>query len=87
MIEFAGDPFTVAVFSGRIDYAVSTRLLTGAWVQYNDATREMITNVRLNVIHSPLSDFFLVFSERRTTNGGEILDRRLTAKVTKLFAF
>lgn len=87
VIEFAGDPFTVDVFSGRIDYAVSTRVLTGAWVQYNDATREMITNVRLNVIHAPLSDFFLVFSERRSTDGGEILDRRLTAKMTKLFAF
>ena len=47
----------------------------------------MITNVRLNVIHAPISDFFIVFSERRSTDGGEILDRRVTAKLTKLFAF
>ena len=86
VIEFEGAPFTVDVFSGRVDYALSTRVLAGGWLQYNDATREMITNVRLNWIHSPLSDFFLVFSERRTSEG-EILDRRLTAKLTKLFAF
>ncbi|MDC0161112.1 DUF5916 domain-containing protein, partial [Gemmatimonadales bacterium] len=86
VIELEGAPFTVDVFSGRVDYALSTRVLAGGWLQYNDATREMVTNVRLNWIHSPLSDFFLVFSERRTSEG-EILDRRLTAKLTKLFAF
>jgi uncharacterized protein DUF5916/cellulose/xylan binding protein with CBM9 domain len=87
VIDLDGDPFTVDVLSGRLDYAFSTKLLAGAWVQYNDATEEMITNFRLNFIHSPLSDLFVVFSERRDTNGGGVLDRRLTTKLTKLFAF
>ena len=87
VIDLKGDPFPVDVFSGRIDYAFSTKLLAGAWVQYNDASGEMVTNVRLNVIHAPLSDFYLVFSERRQTNGGGVLDRRVTAKLTKLLAF
>jgi len=87
VIDLENDPFPVDVFSGRIDYAFSTKLLAGAWVQYNDATEEMVTNVRVNLIHAPLSDLFIVFSERRDTNGGGVLDRRLTAKLTKLFAF
>lgn len=95
VIDLAGDPFTADVFSGRIDFAWSTRLLAGAWMQYNDATEEVVTNVRLNFIHAPLSDFFLVYSERRSTDGSpvlggdgrSVLDRRLTLKVTKLFAF
>lgn len=95
VIDLTGDAFTADVFSGRIDFAWSTRLLAGAWVQYNDATREVVTNVRLNYIHAPLSDVFLVYSERRSTDGSpvlgldgaSVLDRRITLKVTKLFGF
>jgi hypothetical protein len=87
VIDLEGEPFTVDVLSARLDYSWSTRLLAGAWIQYNDATEEMITNVRLNYVHAPLSDFFLVYSERRHTGGGPVIDRRLTAKLTKLFAF
>ena len=93
VIDLTGDPFTVDVFSARIDWASSTRLFAGAWIQYNDATGELVTNLRLNFIHSPLSDLFLVYSERRaldpepSTAPAELLDRRLSLKATKLFAF
>jgi len=59
----------------------------GAWVQFNEATHEMITNLRLNFIHSPLSDLFLVYSERRMTDESVVVDRRFTVKLTKLLAF
>jgi hypothetical protein len=93
VIDLDGDPFTVDVYSARVDYAYSTRLLSGAWVQYNDATGEMVTNVRVNFIHAPLSDLFLVYSERRDLTPADsgltdvLLDRRVTLKVTRLFAF
>ncbi|MDH3272609.1 MAG: DUF5916 domain-containing protein, partial [Gemmatimonadota bacterium] len=94
VIDLTGEAFTADVFSGRMDFSWSTRLLVGAWVQYNDASEEVVTNVRLNYIHAPLSDVFLVYSERRSTDGSPIvgagrsvLDRRITLKVTKLFAF
>jgi hypothetical protein len=38
-------------------------------------------------IHAPLSDFFLVYTERRDLDVGVVLDRVVAAKVTKLFAF
>jgi hypothetical protein len=87
VIELDGNSFAVDVFGGRLDYAFSTRVLTGAWVQYNAATEEVVSNLRLNVVHAPLSDLFLVLSERRSTTGAGVLDRRFTVKLTKLFAF
>jgi hypothetical protein len=40
-----------------------------------------------NVIHHRLSDFFLVFNERRDSSTGGLLDRALVAKVTQMVAF
>ena len=42
---------------------------------------------RLNVWGAVSSDVFLVFSERRDIGAGEVLERAVTLKVTKLFAF
>ena len=86
-IDLTGETFTVDVLSGRVDWAYSTRLFLGAWVQYNDASHELVSNVRLNFLHAPLSDLFLVYQERRDTDGGGVRDRRLSAKLTRLFAF
>jgi hypothetical protein len=56
-------------------------------VQYNNSADELITNVRLNLIHAPLSDVFLVYNERRNLALDTLLDRVIAAKVTRLFAF
>ena len=40
-----------------------------------------------NLIHALLSNVFLVFSERRDTASADGLERAITLKVTKLFAF
>lgn len=87
VIDLTGVPFTVDVVSARLDYSFTTKLLVGAWVQYNDATDELVSNARLHFIHSPLSDLFVVYSERRAADTDVVLDRRFTVKATKLFAF
>ena len=46
----------------------------------------MSSNLRLNIIHRPLSDIFLVYNERRDERLGRI-DRALIAKMTYLVAF
>ena len=57
-------------------------------MQYNGVTEQMVTYARFNVIHGPLSDFFLVLVERRQLGtGGGVLDRAVTAKVTRLLSF
>ncbi len=80
--------FTSSVYSGRLKYAFSTRAFLTLNVQYNQDIDQMITYARFNVIHGPLSDFFLVLTERRQLGpSGGVLERALTAKVTKLLTF
>jgi hypothetical protein len=80
--------FTADLYSARIKYSYSTALYLRAYVQYNAAAEQVITNLRLNFIHAPLSDFFLVYTERRDVSGdGGVLERFVTLKLTKLFAF
>ena len=86
-LSVQGADFTADLFAAQLKYAYSTTMYVGAFVQYNADTNQMVTNVRLQLIHAPLSDFFLVFTERRDLDGGVALERFLTAKVTKLFGF
>jgi hypothetical protein len=80
--------FSADLYGARIKYSYSTKLYFRAYVQFNAATDQVITNLRLNFIHAPLSDFFLVYTERRDVSGdGGVLERFVTAKLTKLFAF
>lgn len=86
-VELPGGAFTADVLRGRVRVASSTRLFGSAFVQYNNQTEQLVTNVRLNWIYAPLSDVFLVLSERRDLAAGVVLDRAVTVKATRLFAF
>jgi len=86
-ITLPGESFTADVLGARLDYAYSTRCFASVYLQYNTASEEAVTNVRLNVIHSPLSDLFLVYSERRNVESDLLLERSLAVKGTKLLSF
>ncbi|MEZ4415920.1 MAG: DUF5916 domain-containing protein [Gemmatimonadota bacterium] len=86
-LSVQGQDFTVNLYSARLKYAVSTTLNFGAFVQYNGDTGETITNLRANLIHAPLSDLFLLYTERRERDGGGVLERFVTLKVTRLLVF
>jgi hypothetical protein len=75
------------VYGARATYAASTRFFTSAFVQRNALTRETVTNVRVNYIHAPLSDLFLVYTERRDGDPATPTDRLISFKVTKAVAF
>lgn len=79
--------FTADLYSARAQYAVSTVLNFTGFVQYNADVDELITNLRGNFVHAPLSDVFLLYTERRPTGGGGPLERFLTLKVTRLLVF
>ncbi len=70
----------------RLNYNYNTRTFLNALLQYNADTRQWSSNLRFNVIHRPLSDFFLVYNERRDEFSGTVT-RALVAKVTYLIAF
>ncbi len=90
-LTLAGRTFDANLFAGRLRYAHDTRTFLSAFVQYNEASDRLQTNVRFNLIHAPLSDVFLVYSELRdrSPEPGQagVIDRAVTLKVTKLVAF
>ena len=79
--------FTADVFGGRVDYGFSTKLFASAFVQYNAAEDQFVTNVRFNYLYSPLSDIFLVYTERRDLDAGMAVERVFAAKVSKSIGF
>ena len=91
-LELAGQDFSADLYSGRIRYAFSKKMFVMGFVQFNESTEELVSYLRLNVLHAPLSDIFVVFSERRNVanglfSGATVVDRMVTAKVTRLIAF
>lgn len=86
-ISLPDGSFSTDVLGARIKFGYDTDLFTSAFVQYNSTTDLLVTNLRLRFIHAPLSDLFLVYTERRDVRDNVVLDRVVTAKVTKLFAF
>ena len=81
------DAADAAAYSARIEYFFSTRILTTGVFQYDEAAGELVTNLRLNWIHAPLSDLYLVLTERRDADANQVLERLLTLKVTRLLSF
>jgi hypothetical protein len=78
--------FTASVYGARARVGLSTRLLGSAFFQFNAATDQWVSNLRLNFLHGPLSHFYIVYSERRDT-AGRVIESVVTAKLTKLVAF
>ncbi len=70
-IDVPAGAFTTDLLIGRVRVAASTRLFGNALLQYNSQTNTFSANVRLDFIHRPGSDLFIVFNERR-----DVLDGR-----------
>ncbi len=86
-ISLPDGAFAADVFGGRVDYGFSTKVFASAFVQYNAAEDQFVTNVRFNYLYSPLSDVFLVYTERRDMAAGMTVERVLAAKVSKSIGF
>jgi hypothetical protein len=79
--------FTTTLVTGRVNYFLNTKVFVNALLQYNTDAQQWSSNVRLNIIHRPLSDFFFVYNERHDSRSGAVLNRALIAKLTYLIAF
>jgi hypothetical protein len=69
----------------RADWSLSTRMFLNALVQYDGTANAWLSNVRLNVIHRPLSDIYVVWNEGRSPRTGEA--RALVLKYTHMVGF
>ncbi len=66
--------FTTSIFNLTVLAAVSRSLFANALVQYDDVSNQVQANIRINWIHTPGSDLFVVFDTGYLTGG--LLDPR-----------
>jgi hypothetical protein len=85
-IDLVSGAFDTNLISTKVGYSFSNRVFLNALIQYNSVDNDVISNIRFHFLHHPLSDFYLVYNERRASSG-DVLDRALIAKLTYLFAF
>ena len=85
-IDLPGVSYVSKLATARVNYSFSTSVFLNALVQYNTDTNQLSSNVRFNIIHRPLSDFFFVYNERRDERTNSRLDRALIAKLTYMLA-
>ena len=89
VVDVPDGSFTADVVSVRLSYTFSTRLYANTLLQYNNLDNSVSANVRLNFIHSPGSDLYIVFNERRGNDNSlwSFSDRGAVVKVTYLGRF
>ncbi len=85
-VRLPGGSFDADIGRFRLTLAASTRVVGNALIQYNSLRNDLLANIRINVIHRPGSDIFLVFTEQRgnPTTLRELQNRGAVAKVTFL---
>jgi hypothetical protein len=86
-IDLSSGSFVTHLVTGRVNYYFNTKVFVNALVQYNTDTNQWSSNVRLDIIHRPLSDIYLVYNERHDSRSGALISRAVIAKMTYLFAF
>ena len=86
-IDLSSGSFVTHLVTGRVNYYFSTKVFVNALVQYNTDTNQWSSNVRLDIIHRPLSDIYLVYNERHDSRSGALISRAVIAKMTYLLAF
>jgi hypothetical protein len=88
-VKIPSGEFTSNLVSFRGTYSFSTRLSANLFVQYNSLDEYFSSNLRINFIHRPGSDLFLVFTEERGVDDDlwEVSDRAAVMKITYLKRF
>lgn len=86
-VSLPQDSFDADVGYVRVRYSWSTALFGSAFVQYNAQSKQLVTNARINLRYAPMSDVFLVYTERRNQGDGITNERSIAIKATKLLAF
>ena len=86
-IELDQGSFTTDLVGLRLNFAFSPRVFFENFIQYNTDSNTVSSNIRFRFLHHPLSDFFIVYNERRGVSGSNALERALIIKLTNLFSF
>lgn len=80
--------FVSTLVNFRTGYSFSSSMFLDSLVQYRTDVQQFSANVRFNLIHRPLSDFFVVYNESQFTDTSEQrAGRGVVVKYTQMFAF
>jgi hypothetical protein len=79
--------FVTTLVNWRTGYSFNTNMFLDALVQYRSDIKQFSANLRFNLIHRPLSDFFVVYNEQQFTQGEVAAGRGVVVKFTRLFSF
>ncbi|MBY0493249.1 MAG: hypothetical protein K2Y23_03435 [Cyanobacteria bacterium] len=79
--------FTITLVNLPTGYSFSSNMFLDTLVQYRNDVKQFSANVRFNLIHRPLSDFFVVYNESQFTDITQPAGRGLVVKYTPMFAF
>ncbi|HYK89166.1 MAG TPA: hypothetical protein VE398_10370, partial [Acidobacteriota bacterium] len=85
-VHLTGGDFSTNLFGARLGYAFSEAHFFNALIQYNSDTKDVSSNLRLNLFHAATNDFYLVYNERRSSTGA-MLDRAIICKLSHIFTF
>jgi hypothetical protein len=79
--------FTATILGLRLVYTFTPRLFIKPFVQWNNDTKEISSNLLVNFIHHPGSDIFFVYNELLDLSGSRTRtkNRTLLIKLTYLF--
>ncbi|MEW6455637.1 MAG: hypothetical protein AB1410_02825 [Acidobacteriota bacterium] len=86
-VKLKSGNFKTEIIGTRILYTFSPKLFAKAFIQWNSDKNAIIGNFLLSFIHTPGSDFFLVYNEELSKNGKAFKtnNRALMLKFTYLF--
>lgn len=79
--------FTSRVIGSKFIYGFSPRAFLNAFLQYNADTQLFSSNIRLDILHRPLSNLYVVYNDTRDTAVGTLRERAFVVKLTNLFDF
>ncbi|MCK5351227.1 carbohydrate binding family 9 domain-containing protein, partial [bacterium] len=76
-VDVNAGQFQADLYSWRFNYSFSPTMFIDTFLQYNSTTEKVLTNVRFNWEHHPLSHLSVVFTEDRLTGTGTDLSRAI----------
>jgi hypothetical protein len=89
-IDVPARAFRSGVLRSRVDYAFTARMFASALLQYNSSERTYSNNLRLRWEYQPGSEFFVVYTDERSTIGRGfpfLQNRAFVVKLTRLLRF
>ena len=86
-LELPRAEFTTTLVNVRTGYSFSSNMFLDTLLQYRNDVKQFSANVRFNLIHRPLSDFFIVYNESQFTDTTQTAGRGIVVKYTQMFAF